>query len=1119
MRHIYKILFLLMAFGAQAQLETAHWKFGQFAGLNFTAGTASVTSGNLYTNEGCASISDKCGNLLFYTDGKMVFTKNNTAMANGNALLGDASSTQSAIIIPKPNNPDIYYIFTTYSLNGVHYSVVDMSLNGGLGAVVAGQKNIPLRLNGVLKGSEKLTAVSNSDNSGYWVVTHYLDRYYAFSVSAAGVNINPVVSHVGVNVPDKVNNKFFYTYAIGQLKVSPDGTKIAAAHFSAIKTEDFNLFPTSYFTPNCAIAFTYGGVLGLYDFDNETGIVSNETVLNALSGERRTYYGVEFSPDSKVLYSSYDAYNFAADCADIYNDYKVKAAIDRYDLTAASIPASENTLYQDTDPTKSLAGSLQLALDGKIYHAMYSSLSYITNPNDYTTSVFHRSGISLSQTTLGLPPFIASLFDPKILINDEFHTDTYCLGTAMVFSYEGCPDAIIGWDFGDGDTSTAIKSTHTYAHTGIYTVTLTITAPDGTIETKTRTVEIQILTPAFNAVPPICSRESLTALPTVSLNGITGTWSPALDNTQTTIYTFTPATGACATGQTLTITVNQPLVPTFNPVAAICSGESLTALPTVSLNGITGTWSPALDNTQTTIYTFTPNTGTCATGQTLTIRVDQPVTPTFNPVAPICSGGSLTALPTVSLNGITGTWSPALDNTQTTIYTFTPNTGTCATGQTLTIRVDQPVTPTFNPVAPICSGESLTALPTVSLNGITGTWSPALDNTQTTIYIFTPATGQCATGQTLTITVNPSLTPTFNTISPICSGSLLPVLPTVSLNGITGTWSPALDNTQTKTYTFTPDAGQCTTATASLRVVVNALIIPVFNFRTHYCQNVAPDVLPNISNNGITGTWSPAVINTSSVGTVVYVFSPAAGQCTTGAVAWNITVTGTERPVFSINTNYCQNAVPDLLPTISNNGIIGSWNHAAIDTSAPGIKTYTFTAEPGTCSVISDQFELTVEIVPVTTPVFELITDYYFIESPQVLPTVSDNGIAGIWHPAVIDTNTSTTSTYRFTPDPDQCAEVFSIAIKVISYPKIFTPNNDGYHDLWNISALEQSNAKISIYDRYGKILTLIKAQDAGWDGTYKGQHLPSDDYWFVLTYLNREGLPQEFRSHFALKR
>ncbi|MEW5677558.1 gliding motility-associated C-terminal domain-containing protein, partial [Flavobacterium enshiense] len=185
-------------------------------------------------------------------------------------------------------------------------------------------------------------------------------------------------------------------------------------------------------------------------------------------------------------------------------------------------------------------------------------------------------------------------------------------------------------------------------------------------------------------------------------------------------------------------------------------------LPTTSNEGIIGVWSPTLDNTATTVYTFTPDAGQCATTQTMTITVNPVVTPTFSAVAPICAGDTLIALPTTSNEGITGTWSPALDNTVTTVYTFTPTSGLCAATVQMTITVNPFVTPVFTQVAPICTGESLTALPTTSTNGITGTWSPALNNTSTTTYTFTPITGQCASTEQMTIVVNPTITPTFN---------------------------------------------------------------------------------------------------------------------------------------------------------------------------------------------------------------------------------------------------------------------------------------------------------------------------------------------------------------------
>jgi gliding motility-associated-like protein len=247
-------------------------------------------------------------------------------------------------------------------------------------------------------------------------------------------------------------------------------------------------------------------------------------------------------------------------------------------------------------------------------------------------------------------------------------------------------------------------------------------------------------------------------LPTTSINSITGTWSPALNDTVTTTYTFTPTAGQCADTATLTITVNPNVKPTFPAVAPICAGTTLTPLPTTSNNNnITGSWSPALNNTATTTYTFTPTAGVCAKTDTLTIIVNPKTIPAFNAVAPICSGSTLAALPTTSNNGITGTWAPALNNTATTTYTFTPTAGQCAATTTLTITVNQKETPTFAPVASICTGAALSPLPLSSTNAraVTGTWSPTLNNTATTTYTFSPDSGQCAIASTLTIQVNP----------------------------------------------------------------------------------------------------------------------------------------------------------------------------------------------------------------------------------------------------------------------------------------------------------------------------------------------------------------------------
>lgn len=98
------------------------------------------------------------------------------------------------------------------------------------------------------------------------------------------------------------------------------------------------------------------------------------------------------------------------------------------------------------------------------------------------------------------------------------------------------------------------------------------------------------------------------------------------------------------------------------------------------------------------------------------------------------------------------------------------------------------------------------------------------------------------------------------------------------------------------------------------------------------------------------------------------------------------------------------------------------------------------------------------------------------------------------------------------------CGEL-SDTIRLIDYPKFFTPNNDGYNDTWNILDLrDQDAAKIEIYDRYGKLLKEISPKGDGWDGSMNGHQLPSTDYWFKVYYIE-DTVSKTFKSHFSLKR
>lgn len=96
-----------------------------------------------------------------------------------------------------------------------------------------------------------------------------------------------------------------------------------------------------------------------------------------------------------------------------------------------------------------------------------------------------------------------------------------------------------------------------------------------------------------------------------------------------------------------------------------------------------------------------------------------------------------------------------------------------------------------------------------------------------------------------------------------------------------------------------------------------------------------------------------------------------------------------------------------------------------------------------------------------------------------------------------------------------------SVATTVMDYPLYFTPNGDGFNDTWHISGLKnQPQSKIQIFNRYGKLLKYLGPSNAGWDGTYNGENMPPDDYWFTVSYLEpQNGSPKLFKAHFTLKR
>lgn len=375
----------------------------------------------MMANEGCGSICDKNGQLLFYSNGETVYNRRHEVMLNGDNLAGNISSVQSCLIVPMPGNDSIYNIFTSDAIEnnyakGYNYSVVNMRGDNGNGAVIA--KNILLQSS----CTERLTAVRHANGVDVWVITNdnSSNTFRAWRVSCNGVQGTPVISNTGVVLDQgRVLNT-------GMMKVSPDGKQLCQTHFPIFDN-----------TPN---------FVQLFDFDNATGILSNPRSIGFADAQ---FLSCEYSPDSKLLYLV-RTFDKAID--------QVEATLP----TVASILASRVTMNTGT---ANFLG-IQLAPDGKIYLAQQAlSLGAINRPNTKGPGCNYQQVqvlLNNSASYLGLPAFINDQsYDPY---NGFSYTilDS-CAGTLQFqgFSSMGNPLQWL-WDFGDGNTSNIQNPVHTF---------------------------------------------------------------------------------------------------------------------------------------------------------------------------------------------------------------------------------------------------------------------------------------------------------------------------------------------------------------------------------------------------------------------------------------------------------------------------------------------------------------------------------------------------------------------------------------------------------------------------------------------------------------------------------
>lgn len=367
---------ILLHFGlCFGQKEANIWYFGNKAGIDFNdpCNPVALTNGtNFGAFEGSSTISDEnTGELLFYTDGYWIYNKSHAMMTNGYLNSNSASQT---LILKKPNSSSIFYVLTpelqgnVFGNNyGLRCAIVDMTLNGGLGDVTNG--NSQFILNSPV--TEKLTATRHANGIDIWIITHTYNNnnFVVFLLDSNGINANPIISSVGSNHNSISNGNG----AIGEMRVSPNGQKIAAVNFDATS------------------------VLELFDFDNLTGQISNPISLNPAAFS----YGLSFSPDNSKLYVTSEPFPrpSATTISTLY----------QFDLSSnnPTTIANSKVVIFTAPPSPSICGhcghmgSLKIAPDNKIYVGrgnQIDSLGVINFPNllgvncNYVHNGFYLNG-------------------------------------------------------------------------------------------------------------------------------------------------------------------------------------------------------------------------------------------------------------------------------------------------------------------------------------------------------------------------------------------------------------------------------------------------------------------------------------------------------------------------------------------------------------------------------------------------------------------------------------------------------------------------------------------------------------------------------------------------------
>jgi gliding motility-associated-like protein len=681
-KRIHLKIIIICAFGGlffqqkmTAQSENARWYFGNNAGLDF-AGGAPTALGNsaMRANEGTATVQDDAGNLLFYSDGLQIWNAQHQVMSNGNGLLGGSSTSQAALGVPAPGKCKQYYLFYAFQefsgRGGFYYSVVDMSLNGGLGDITS-EKNVVVAQNE--RFAEALAVAPHQNGKDLWILFHTPgNAYHAYLLTANGLAQQPVVSNVGYRFP--------------------------AISFGGVTTFDFN---ANYTKLAVRVARGDGadnpeaakGFVQVVNFDNATGTLSNPVSLtfsksflaNTSLNDVEYPFGVCFSPNGNLLYAT----------ARTYANLNLPATygvILQFDLTAADVQASQKVIYHNTTMPITFA-QMRVGNDGKIYVAEVNKgfVGRINTPNQVgTASDFQVDAVALAPNTLcrfGLPQRNLLLSEFKQIALDLGKDTTVCGGSMLTLNAT-LPNAT-AYKWSNNSTTPSI----TVNRSGKYAVTVTV---GGCGEAKDE-IEVTIsgnLTVDLGNNITICSGSSVTLDPKIA--GATYLWSDG-SKQQTLItnkagkYAVTVTSGSCSAADTVEVLVSSTLKPDLGDKIDICSGNSVTLDPKIA--GATYLWSDGskqqtLTTNKAGKYAVTVTSGSCSAADTVEVNLSLGLKFDLGDKIEVCSDKSVTLDPKIT--GATYLWNDgSKQQTLTTNkggkYAVTVTSGSCTATDTVEV--------------------------------------------------------------------------------------------------------------------------------------------------------------------------------------------------------------------------------------------------------------------------------------------------------------------------------------------------------------------------------------------------------------------------------------------------